>query len=307
MPAARGARRRRALIEWPPNLSRRRHDTAERLGAMPRVGMRPASATAARPACVRPCRARGALLADARLTRAPRGFRSPEVSPLPEAFFDRDAKRVACDLLGKVLRRRWRGRWLAAQIVETEAYYRRERGSHASLGWSPSREALFMPAGTIYMYYSRGGDSLNVSVRGAGNAVLIKAARPWMDATSPAASLALMQRLNPGARGPRPSERLCAGQTLLCRALALRVPDWDRHAFDPERFFIEDVGYRPRRIVQARRLGIPPGRDEHLLYRFLDADALRSATASPLARRGAREGVDYRVWRRRGTGRPTAG
>jgi len=218
------------------------------------------------------------------------------VSHLPDAFFDRDAQRVARDLLGKVLRRRWRGRWLAAQIVEAEAYYRRERGSHASLGRSPSREALFMPPGTIYMYYSRGGDSLNVSVRGAGNAVLIKAARPWVDALSPAESLACMQRLSPGPRGPRPVDRLCAGQTLLCRALALRVPHWTRRRFDPARFFVDDVGYRPRRIVQALRLGIPAGRDEHLPYRFLDADALRSATSNPLARRGARDGLDYRLW-----------
>lgn len=229
------------------------------------------------------------------------------MSLVPDVFFDRDARRVACGLLGKVLRRRWRGRWLAAQIVETEAYFRRERGSHASLGWSPSREALFLPPGTIYMYYSRGGDSLNVSVRGAGNAVLIKAARPWVDEASPPESLALMQRLNPGPRGDRPAERLCAGQTLLCRALALRVPDWDRRRFDPRRFFVDDVGERPARVVQARRLGIPPGRDEHLLYRFIDAGAVRSATSNPLTSRGAREGVDYRIWGRRASGRPTVG
>jgi DNA-3-methyladenine glycosylase len=218
---------------------------------------------------------------------------------LPPEFFDRDARTVARDLVGKVLRRRLDGLWLAAQVVEVEAYYRRERGSHASLGRTPSREALFMAPGTIYMYYARGGDSLNVSCRGAGNAVLFKAARPFVDERSPAASLARMRAANPGARGPRALERLCAGQTLLCRALALRVPEWNRRPFDPAAFFVEDVGYRPAALVQARRLGIPPGRDEHLPYRFLDAAALRSATASPLSRRGAQEGVDYRVLRTR--------
>jgi DNA-3-methyladenine glycosylase len=214
-------------------------------------------------------------------------------------FFDRDAQAVARDLVGKVLRRRVGAIWLAAQVVEVEAYYRREKGSHASLGRTASREALFMPPGTIYMYYARGGDSLNVSCRGAGNAVLFKAARPFVDERSPASSLARMRAASPGPRGPRPPERLCAGQTLLCRALGLRVPEWNRRSFDRERFFLEDVGYRPEALVQARRLGIPPGRDEHLPYRFLDASALRSATANPLARRGAREGVDYRVLRRR--------
>ena len=218
---------------------------------------------------------------------------------LPSAFFDRDPQTVARALVGKVLRRRVDGLWLAAQVVEVEAYYRREKGSHASLGRTPGREALFMRPGTIYMYYARGGDSLNVSCRGGGNAVLFKAARPFVDERSPAASVARMHAGNPGARGARPVERLCAGQTLLCRALALRVPEWNQRTFDPAQFFLEDVGYTPTALVQARRLGIPPGRDEHLPYRFVDAGALRSATANPLSRRGAREGVDYRILRRR--------
>jgi DNA-3-methyladenine glycosylase len=201
---------------------------------------------------------------------------------LDAAFFDRAPLAVARDLLGKVLRRRLESDWLAAQIVEVEAYYRREKGSHASLGRTPSREALFMPAGTIYMYHARGGPSLNVSCRGAGNAVLLKAGRPFVDARSPGRSLARMQALNPGPRGPRPLEKLCAGQTLLCRALALEVREWDRRAFDPESFFVEDVGYRPVRVVRARRLGIPEGRDEHLPYRFVDRDFARSATSNPL-------------------------
>ena len=134
---------------------------------------------------------------------------------LPPDFFDRDAQAVARARLGKVLRHRVDGHWLAAQVVEVEAYHRRERGSHASLGRTPSREPLFMRPGTIYMYYARGGDSLNVSCRGAGNAVRVKAARPFVDARSPAAALARMHAGNPGPRGPRQDARLCAGQTLL--------------------------------------------------------------------------------------------
>ena len=71
---------------------------------------------------------------------------------------------------------------LAAQIIETEAYEITDKGSHAYLGRTPSREALFAPSGTIYMYYARGGDSLNFSARGDGNAVLIKSAYPYFDA-----------------------------------------------------------------------------------------------------------------------------
>ena len=40
---------------------------------------------------------------------------------LPDAFFDRDAQLVACQLLGKVIRHRVNGLWLSARIIETEA------------------------------------------------------------------------------------------------------------------------------------------------------------------------------------------
>ena len=216
-------------------------------------------------------------------------------SPLPQRFFDRPSPTVARDLLGKVIRRRLGRVWLSARVIEAEAYAIEERGSHASLGRTPSREALFMPPGTIYMYYARGGDSLNVSCRGEGNAVLVKSAYPWLDAVSPERTLAVMQRLNPPASGsePRPRARLCNGQTLLCRSLDLRVPEWTEKPFDPKRFFIEDIGEGPEQVVVARRLGIPEGRDEHLMWRFIDAGYARFATRNPLTRRAYVEGVDY--------------
>ncbi|MEQ8985016.1 MAG: 3-methyladenine DNA glycosylase, partial [Deltaproteobacteria bacterium] len=85
---------------------------------------------------------------------------------------------------------------------------------------------------------------------------------------------------------------------LLCRALDLRVPDWTTKSFNTE-LHLEDVGARPSRIVVARRLGIPKGRDEHLMYRFVDYDHLRSATQNPMPR-SAVEGVDYLVRKARG-------
>ena len=107
-------------------------------------------------------------------------------------FFARDACEVARELLGKVLRRRRGEHWLAARIIEAEAYYRDERASHSSLGWSRSRRAMFMEPGTVYMYYSRGGPSLNVSCAGEGDAVLVKSAV----VCAQGAALAEMLRLN---------------------------------------------------------------------------------------------------------------
>jgi DNA-3-methyladenine glycosylase len=214
---------------------------------------------------------------------------------LPDAFFDRDAQILARDLLGKVIRHRVDDLWLSARIIETEAYYCAEKGSHASLGYTEKRKALFLDGGHIYMYYARGGDSLNFSAQGPGNAVLIKSAYPWVDELSGPGSLAQMLLNNPDAQGhPRPSQKLCAGQTLLCKALGLKVPVWDAKRFDHEVLLVEHVGQTPAHIIQSTRLGIPHGRDEHLMYRFVDAAYAAYCTRNPL-RRGQVEGRDYFV------------
>lgn len=139
--------------------------------------------------------------------------------PLPTSFFDQDSPVLARALVGKVLRRRWRGQWLSARIIETEAYRLDDRGSHASLGYTHKRRALFMEGGTIYMYYARGGDSFNISARGPGNAVLIKSGFPWIDALAGPQALAIMQqetRTPPVCRGRPsgcvPARPCCAGR-----------------------------------------------------------------------------------------------
>jgi DNA-3-methyladenine glycosylase len=215
------------------------------------------------------------------------------MTALPDAFFNRDACQVARELIGKVIRRKLGRLWLSARIIETEAYYLEEKGSHASLGYTHKRRALFMDGGTIYMYHSQGGDSLNFSAAGPGNAVLIKSAYPWLDDVSGPGSLARMQELNPDAQGnPRAPRRLCAGQALLCRSLALKIADWDAQGFDPARFYVEDAGDPPARLVNAPRLGISAGRDEHLFYRYIDPEYAACSSRNPL-RRGQQEGRDY--------------
>ncbi len=143
-----------------------------------------------------------------------------------------------------------------------------------------------MPAGTIYMYYARGCDSLNISCKGKGNAVLIKSAIPYTDKLTNNNAINLMQQLNPLPSGQiRSIKKLCKGQTLLCSALDLKVPDWDQQQFDLNYLYIDDVNYQPEKIIQTTRLGIPPGRDEELLYRFIDYDFAPYCTSNPLTKR----------------------
>lgn len=218
------------------------------------------------------------------------------MNPLPNSFFNRDPQTVACDLLGKVIHHRLHRTWLSAMIIETEAYYLQDKASHASLGYTEKRKALFMPAGTIYMYYARGGDSLNISCHGPGNAVLIKSAIVYNEAKNNKKMVQLMQTLNPmpNSQQTRPLLRLCSGQTLLCRSLGLKVREWDGKNFHPRRFFIENCGYSPREIIQTTRLGIPEGRDGHLPYRFIDSAYASRCTNNPLTKRQWLEGREYR-------------
>jgi len=205
---------------------------------------------------------------------------------LTNHFFNRDASLVARELLGKVIRRNYAGHWLAALIIETEAYYLDDKASHASLGFTQKRKALFMPPGTIYMYYARGKDSLNISSKGDGNAVLIKSAHYFSDEMSHPDSLAIMQQLNPTTSGQaRNINRLCSGQTLLCKSLNLKVTDWDQKTFSADEFFIDDTDYKPQSVIQTTRLGIPSGRDEDLMQRFIDKKYSRFCSKDPLTQR----------------------
>ena len=216
------------------------------------------------------------------------------------SFFNRDACIVAKELLGKIIRRKYKGQWLSARIIETEAYYLEEKGSHASLGYTEERKALFMHPGTIYMYYARGKASLNVSCQGEGNAVLIKSAYPYADNSSSSSSqdknINIMQQLNPSASGDvRPAEKLCSGQTLLCQSLDLKVNEWDQQQFDEKVFYFDDINEKPQKIIQTTRLGIPAGRDEHLHYRFIDYEFARFCTRNPLTRRNWIENKHYKI------------
>ena len=216
---------------------------------------------------------------------------------LKASFFNRDACLVAQQLLGKIIRRKYQGHWLAALIIETEAYYIEDKGSHASIGFTEKRKALFMQAGTIYMYYARGKDSLNISCKGKGNAVLIKSAYPFFDKFTDANALQIMQQLNLTKSGDtRPIEKLCKGQTLLCHALDLKVNEWDQQQFDAKFFFIDDIKATPDKIIQTTRLGIPAGRDEHLQYRFIDYDFARFCTSNPLTKRNWVENKHYKIY-----------
>jgi DNA-3-methyladenine glycosylase len=165
------------------------------------------------------------------------------------------------------------------RIIDAEAYKINDKGSHASLGYTEKRKALFMPAVTIYMYYARGGDSFNTSCKGKGHAVLFKTGYPFIELDD---ELELMQTLNPINGRIRDIESLCKGQTLICKSLNLKVPTLNAKNYSISKLELRDYGISVKKIIQCKRLGIPKGRDEDLLYRFVDFDFRQLSTKNPI-------------------------
>lgn len=211
---------------------------------------------------------------------------------LSNDFFARDPLEVARSLIGKVLCHKYEGVWLKSMIIETEAYYADEPGSHSSKGPTESKKALFMPHGTIYMYYSRGSGSIGISTLGDGNAILIKSGIPWLGDDPNRDSLEKMHHLNPINGKRREDELLCSGQTLICRSLGIKVKDWNKKSMDKNNLYIEDIGYKPEKLIFCKRLGIPENRNHNLLHRIFDEKYYKSITKDPRVR-GAVEGIDY--------------
>jgi DNA-3-methyladenine glycosylase len=207
-------------------------------------------------------------------------------------IFNAEPIEVAKRLLGKVLYHNYQGVWLKAMIIEIEAYYADEPGSHSSKGITKAKEALYMPPGTVYMYYSRGSASIGFSTLGNGNALLIKSGIPFVEGSEGSNMLAKMHELNPLNGRKREDHLLCSGQTLICKSLGLKVKDWNQKKMDEHNLRLEDIGYIPKSIVACRRLGIPKNRNYQLLHRVFDAKYSKSTTKDPRTKT-SQERLDY--------------
>jgi DNA-3-methyladenine glycosylase len=169
------------------------------------------------------------------------------------AILRRPPAEAAPALLGQILVRPFRGRALAARIVETEAYLGEgDPAAHAFRGRTARTEPLWGPPGTIYVYFVYGmHHCLNLAVdrEGVPGCVLIRAAEP-------------LDHLPADA---------CRGPGRLCRTLRLRATHGGAHVFDAASPLWLREAATPRRVAVSPRVGITRAADWPL--RFFDPDS----------------------------------
>jgi len=201
--------------------------------------------------------------------------------PLPRAFFNRDPRKVARALLGKlVVRKTWRG-VLAGRIVETEAYLGvNDAAAHSAAGKTARNFVLFGPPGIAYVYFIYGNHyCLNVSCLPDGTAggVLFRALEPVEGIKQMAAARGIDPATDADLANPSFLKKLTSGPGRLAEALGVtRERDNEKRFFSPRSDLqIVDDGYSVRRIAVTPRIGIVKSADEPLRY-FITGNAFVS-------------------------------
>jgi DNA-3-methyladenine glycosylase len=187
--------------------------------------------------------------------------------PLRRAFFARDPRRVARELLGKVLvRRQERGPELRARIVEVEAYLgERDPAAHAAVGKTLRNAVLFGPPGHAYVYFIYGNHyCLNVSCEPEGRAgsVLFRALEPLTGVEEMARNRGIELRTLKDWR------MLTSGPGRLCQAFGItraRYNDCDLTS-PADELWIGDDQHSVRNIVATPRVGIVKAAERPLRY-----------------------------------------
>jgi DNA-3-methyladenine glycosylase len=196
---------------------------------------------------------------------------SARIRPLPRAFYSRDPRRVARELLGKILVREG-SRRRTARIVEVEAYLgQKDPASHSAAGNTARTSVLFGPPGHAYIYFIYGNHyCLNVSCEPTGQAggVLFRAVEP-LSGLEEMAEARGVQIHDPENPSNKDLIKLTSGPGRLCEAFGItRIRDNGGDLTSPaSSLWIGSDGTRhPHGIRTSPRIGITKAIDKPWRY-----------------------------------------
>lgn len=192
----------------------------------------------------------------------------PESSPavsLPRAFYQRDSRVVAPDLLNKIL---VSGDGRSGRIVEVEAYCGAlDAAAHSYRGRTERNATMFGPVGFMYVYFIYGMHWCCNAVCGdvlEGSAVLLRA-------LAPLTGIEKMRAARPGARRDRD---LCSGPGKLTRAMGIARAQDGADLVTGDRGFtiVSDGVAPPTNPVGHKRIGITRAADHPWRWYVADSE-----------------------------------
>ncbi len=191
-------------------------------------------------------------------------------------FFNRDPRRVARGLLGKLLIRKTPSGFLAGRIVDTEAYLGQgDAAAHTAAGRTPRNAVLFGPPGHAYVYFIYGNYyCLNVSCLpdGVPGGVLFRSMEPiaGIEQMAQARGIELPNNAVKETDLKKISSlrKISSGPGRMSEALEItRERDNGKSLISARSDLrIVDDGYRVRRVVVTPRVGIVKSAESPLRY-----------------------------------------
>ncbi len=179
---------------------------------------------------------------------------------LSKPFFERGAKIVAKELIGRRLVSRCGGHRAAGIIVEAEAYLPvNDPACHGARGKTKSNAVMFGPAGFAYVYSIHAGHCFNIVTGNVGEpeAVLIRAVEPQLGIKT-----LKRRRQNDNHR------LLTTGPSRLCQAFGVNREQDGIDLTVRRKIWLEDVDYDGEiPVMVSPRIGVTSG--ESLKLRFV--------------------------------------
>jgi DNA-3-methyladenine glycosylase len=194
------------------------------------------------------------------------------IAPLKAEFFNRDPRRVARALLGKLLIRKTPRGILAGRIVETEAYLGKgDEAAHSAAGRTARNSVLFGPPGHAYVYFIYGNHyCLNVSCLpdGVPGGVLFRAFEPVEGIEQMAQSRGIEVGKETDLGKTSFLKKISSGPGRMSEALEVtRKRDNGKSLVSARSDLrIVDDGYRVRRVTVTPRIGIVKSAEQQLRY-----------------------------------------